>query len=834
MKRIFLLLMAMVCCLGSGFAAIVKGRVVDEQSSPLDYVNVAIRLDADKSRGFGAVTDENGYFVIKDITLSGQYTMEISFVGYKTVTKPVNIKTVTSEVKVGTIALQEDTKMLGDVEVVGQASQMRFDIDKKVFNVDANISAAGASATDILENIPSVDVDQDGEVSLRNSSSVEIWINGKPSGLTEENRAQVLQQMPAGSIQSIEIITNPSAKYNPEGTAGIINIIMKKDRKMGYYGSVSAAGSITTSRKPGTQESFNFNLNSKVVDFYINAGFNWNKMQHDNYTDRYSFRPGTDPIRSDTLGFLNTFVDGNNKGYGIYGRSGLDFHLTDIHTLSVYGSFYYGKWGYENTNKYTDVIWAGRDTLQYHRTNTNASPHPTYSATIEHNWEIDSIGSELRSSVEFSGHKNNGDYIYTQKSDYSNGTRKAPEYEQIQRRDGQSNTVLVKSDYTQKIHDNMKVEAGIYGSWNRRFSPSRTWNMENGDSLLQQYNDFGYQEYIAALYATYGARWGGFSMSLGLRGEYTFTQVTTRDDEKKDYQVTDTGYFKLYPTVFLGYDFGKGHELQANYTRRINRPRGRQLNSFRDMSDSTNITFGNPYLEPEISSAVELNYIKSWEEHVLSIGAYYRYSDNCIERVRFLDNDNVMNSTFENIAKRQSAGLEIVSKNKFANWVNMTTTLNGYYSNMAEVYYDIYGTGNPIKLYDNTNSFSWSIRVMLNFLIPYGMTAQLTGHYRSSNLVAQGKSSDQYAIDFGFRKSFLDHKLNLALSVRDILNSRKWASTTWGDNFWQYSEHMPHGTQFKLTLTYNFGNGGEGKMKRRQGSQEGGGMDDGEGMGDYD
>ena len=833
MKKIFLLVMA-VFCVGNVFAAVVKGRVVDEQSTPLDYVNVAIRLDEDKSRGYGAATDENGYFVIKDITMSGQYTMEVSYMGYKTVTKAVTIKSVSSEVKVGTITMVEDSKMLGEVEVMGQASQMRFDIDKKVFNVDANISAAGASATDILENIPSVDVDQDGEVSLRNSTSVEIWINGKPSGLTEDNRAQILQQMPAGSIESVEIITNPSAKYNPEGTAGIINIILKKDRKMGYYGSVSAAGSINTNKKPGTQESLNFNLNSKYVDFYINAGFNWNKFQSNNLTNRYSFRPGTDPIRSDTLGFLNTFVDGNSKGYGIYGRTGLDFHLTDAHTLSVYGSLHYGEWGYENTNRYTDVIWATKDTLQYHRSNTNKAPHPSYSATLEHLWEIDKIGSELRSSVEYSGHKNNGDYYYTQKSDYSSGSRKAPEYDQIQRRDGESNRLLIKSDYVQKIGSNMKVEAGIYGSWNKRFSPSRTWNMEGSDSLLQQYNDFGYQECIAALYATYGAKWGGFSMSLGLRGEYTFTQVTTRDDADKDFQVTDTGYFKIYPTAFFGYDFGKGHELQANYTRRINRPRGRQLNSFRDMSDSTNITFGNPYLEPEISSAVELNYIKSWTEHVLSIGAYYRYSGNCIERVRYLDKNNVMNSTFENVSKRQSAGLEIVSKNKFANWVNMTTTLNGYFSNMGEVYYDIYGTGNPVCLYEKTNSFSWSVRVMLNFLIPYGMTAQLTGQYRSSNLVAQGKSSDQYTIDFGFRKSFLDHKLNLALSIRDLLNSRKWASTTWGDNFWQYSEHMPHGTNFKLTLTYNFGNAGGDKMKRRQGGDQGGGGMDDEGMGDYE
>jgi outer membrane receptor protein involved in Fe transport len=402
----------------------------------------------------------------------------------------------------------------------------------------------------------------------------------------------------------------------------------------------------------------------------------------------------------------------------------------------------------------------------------------------------------------------------------------SPEYTQIQRQNGNSQSVRYKLDYTQKIGQTQKVEAGLYGSWQQRLSPSRAWNMEGEDSLLIQFNDFDYEEWIAAMYATYGAKFGPFSMSLGLRGEYTNTYVRTRDvEEESAWSSTRRGYFEVYPTAFLSYAFPNNHELQANYTRRINRPRGRQINSFRDMSDSTNISFGNPLLDPEISSAVELNYLKTWDNHAISAGLYYRFSDNAIERVRYLD-DNVMYSTFENVSRRQSAGLEVVAKNKVTKWLNLTTTVNCYYAAMDSVFYDTNLDGELDLLYPFQQSFSWNARLMANFLIPMGWSAQLTGMYRSADVVAQGKMNSQYVVDLGVRKSFLDRKLNLAISVRDLLNSRRWASTTWGDNFWQYSSHEPRGTMFSVTLTYNFGN-----MRAKKQRPQSGGMDmGGEGM----
>ncbi len=839
MKRILLFLVAL-CAVMAMDAAIVKGRIVDVAGSALDFVNVMLTSKSDKSAVYGAISDENGQFEVLNVP-AGEYELDITFVGYQTIKRTVSVKSLSEQVALGKLVLREDAKMLGEVEVVGQASQMRFDIDKKVFNVDQNLAASGASASEMLQGIPSVDVDNEGNVSLRNSSSVEVWINGKPSGLTEENRAQILEQMPAGSIEAVEIITNPSAKFNPEGTAGIINLVMKKDRKAGYYGSVSAGGMYNIgSPAPGAHVGANFNYNSSLVDFYVNLGARYMSHESDNVTDRYSFErlplDSYDDVREqwgDTLSYLNTLSASRRSFLGLFGRMGADFHITKKSTIGISVMGHGGTNNSKNLNTYTREDWATMDTIIYERENQQGGMRPSYSVSLDYAYEIDPKGSEVRTSIEYSGHNRSGDYIYKQRAlqGYS------PEYTQIQRQNGHNQNVNYKLDYTQKIGQTQKVEAGLYGSWQQRLAPSRAWNLLDGEedsdgstiynSVLIQFNDFNYEEWIAAMYATYGAKFGPFSMSVGLRGEYTNTFVRTRDvEEESAWQENRRGYFQVYPTAFLSYAFPNNHELQANYTRRINRPRGRQINSFRDMSDSTNISFGNPLLDPEISSAVELNYLKTWDNHAISAGLYYRFSDNAIERVRYLD-DNVMYSTFENVSRRQSAGLEVVAKNKVTKWLNLTTTVNCYYAAMDSVFYDTNLDGALDLLYPFQQSFSWNARLMANFLTPMGWSAQLTGMYRSADVVAQGKMNSQYVVDLGVRKSFLDRKLNLAISVRDLLNSRRWASTTWGDNFWQYSSHEPRGTMFSVSLTYNFGNMRAKKPQRPQS----GGMDmGGEGM----
>lgn len=824
MKKTVFLFLLLILTAELSHAAIVKGSIVDEKNNALDYVNVTLTSLSDKTDLYGAISDVDGNFTISSVPV-GEYELSVSFIGYTTVTRKVSVKTLNDNVNVGKLRLSEDAQVLEAVEVVGQASQMRFDIDKKVFNVDQNLASSGASATDMLENIPSIDVDNDGNVSLRNNSSVEIWINGKPSGLTEDNRAQILEQMPAGSIQAVEVITNPSAKFNPEGTAGIINLVLKKERNAGYYGSGNGGVNYNVGGVPGGNLGLNFNYNSTIVDFYANLGIRYHDNRSGRYSDRYSFAPGTE--HADTLSFLNTSTNGKRNFLGLFGRVGVDFHIDKRNTISLSGMGH-GGWNHsDELNRYTQYSWLDGDTTLYNRSNLRNGMFPSYSVAIDYVHEFDDKGSDLRANVEYSGHQNSGDYFYTQKSIRGN----MADYNQIQRKDGKNQSAIAKVDYTQKFGGNMKLETGVYGSWQQRISPSRTWDEQpDGSRLLTQFNDFDYNELIAALYATYGAKFGNLSFSAGLRGEYTATQVGTRDSETAAYEITDRHYWQLYPTAFISYAFPNDHELQANYTRRIQRPRGRQLNAFRNVSDSTNIEFGNPLLHPEISSAVELNYIKTWENHALTAGLYYRYTNNQIERVRYLDENNVMNTTFENISKRQSLGLELVAKNKVAKWLNLTTTVNCFYSALNDVYYDTDMDGIADLLYEAQQNFAWNARVMANFLIPMGFSAQLTAQYRSPDIVAQGKSAHQYSIDLGVRKSFLNRKLNLSLSVRDLLNSRKWVNTTWGDNFWQYSEFSPRGTMISLSITYNFGNQKLGSKAKRNDS----GSERSDGMGEME
>ncbi|MBP7965676.1 MAG: carboxypeptidase-like regulatory domain-containing protein, partial [Paludibacteraceae bacterium] len=336
MKHIFATAIALFIFVITLPAATIKGKIIDTNNQPLDYVNVVLLHQSNDALAGGSITDAAGFFTVDNMMI-GIYRLEVSFIGYKTYTKTVTVKSPTDKITVNTIKLEEDAQVLGEVEVVGQASQMRFDIDKKVFNVDQNIVAAGASATDVLENIPSVQVDNDGNVSLRNNSNVEIWINGKPSGLDSENRAQILEQMPAGSIESVEIITNPSAKYSPEGTAGIINLVMKKDRKSGYMGSVSTGLSYQLKGKVSGNASANFNYNSSKIDFYASLGFRQRRGVGTGYTDRYSFKPNTN--KADTLLFMHQENNMFRDSWGLFGRTGLSWHINEKNTIGVSGMF---------------------------------------------------------------------------------------------------------------------------------------------------------------------------------------------------------------------------------------------------------------------------------------------------------------------------------------------------------------------------------------------------------------------------------------------------------------------------------------------------------------
>ncbi len=837
--RIHIIILFLFLAIGKVVAADVTGKLVDNSTrKPIDFANVSIYQADGKTLITGTSTDIDGEFTLYDIQ-NGKYVVVCSFMGYVEQRKEITIAN-NKDVQMGRIFLQEDTQQLDEVEVVGQGSTMRFELDKKVFSVDQNIASAGGSASDVLENIPSVDVDQEGNISMRNSESVEIWINGKPAGLTADNRAQVMEQLPAESIKEIEIITNPSAKFAPEGTAGIINIVMKKDRKAGYYGSVNAGLTYSLASPwnipPGGNLGFNINLSKGPVDAYFNMGYRYRNSNGGNYTERYALTSERTGLAADTLSFL--VQDGTNrrKGGGMFFRAGVDIRVGEYSSIGVSG---FGmasdpkvfREGGVNTRTYLMTDYATGDTTRhYDRIERSNGWHPGGMAMLDYRLEYQK--HKLMLSASYGNWGWNGENTYEQRE-----FGEEDSYLQEQLSSNNSNYVEIKADYEWKPTQQSRLEAGYNGniSWGQS-STSAFNGLDRKDSLKAYFNDFSQPQQIHALYITYGNRfWDRLSVQVGLRGEYAHWDMATSFFDQAGNWTTmtaDTTYWQLYPSAYISYSFPNDHELQLNYTRRVDRPWGRQLNPRLNLADSMNISYGNPYLKPSYSSSLELNYLKTWEKHTISAGVFYRFRDDIVQNIVYRDGD-VMKNTFMNISKRQEVGLELVGKNRFWNdLLQLTTSVNVYYNNMTEADYNGTLQGEAVHVHIPAEDiFSWSARLNASFMFTKTFTGQLSARYRSPRVVAQGTSSHSYSIDLGLRKTFLDRKLALAFNVRDILNSRARSNTKWGEGFWQFSENRWNSRMVSVSLTYNFGNMRQKPPKRMNnsggsmmmGGEEGGG-----------
>lgn len=792
-------------------AGTIRGKVTDAKTrEPMQFVNVSVRHADSKTPLKGMVTDAAGNFTIVKLP-EGNYTLNISFIGYKSVEKNFALSKQNPGINFRNIPLEEDSQMLGEVKVTGQRPQMKFEIDKKVFNVDQNISSTGGTASEVLSNIPSVEVDNEGEVSLRGSSDVTVWINGRASGLSADNRAQILEQLPAESIERIEVITNPSAKYSPEGTSGIINIVLKEDRRSGYYGSVQAG----VDTRGGWNLSGNVNYTSRKAEMYAGIGYRERKRDGGGYSYRNNLDDEGNPVS-----FLNQVSDNSGDGGQTFARAGLTWHLTTSDQLNIGAFGMFGKRNQNNTIDYTSNVPGSF--LNSRR--ISEAENPMKGGNVELGYKHD-FGKTSNLDITGSWNTWNMDQktTYRQHSVFSND-QETHTY-QWQQNKMQAHTWELQADYVNAFTEFSKLEAGYKGTFSRQKSPVETWAGEtagNAEPEEQLFNRFYYNQDVQALYATYSGRYGNFGYQAGLRGEYA--QTSTRSlgfgQEKRDVPAYKDDYFSLFPSVFLTYSLPANHEVQVNYTRRISRPWGRQLNPFMNITDSTNISYGNPYLDPQYSNSMELNYIKNWDAHTLSISAYYRNTDDVIQRISYREN-NVLKTTYENVAKTQSAGTEIVAKNNLFTVLDLTTTLNLYYSKLDGFEYFPQGAEKPVVGESNEN-FSWNAKMIANIALPASISLQLTGNYNSRQLIAQGHQKSNYSLDAGLRRSFFNRKLSISINGRDLLDSRKWKTETKGQGFMQYASNWRMGRTVGFTLTYSFGNMKAGKNKNPNNSPDNG------------
>lgn len=814
-KKVSILLAGMLLCLAPGMRAGnetdggIKGTVMDgELGGPLEFVTVQVKAKDSGQVLQGAVTGSDGNYTVSGLK-KGDYIVSFSYIGYGEVSKNISISNNNQTLNLGELTLKEDANQLNEVEVVAKKPQMRFEIDRKVFDATQDIAASGGSASDLLSNIPSIEVNNEGEVSLRGNSSVTIWINGKASGLTADNQADILQLLPAEDIKQVEVITNPSAKYSPEGTAGIINIILKDDRKPGYYGSVKA-GADTYG---GYQGSGNINYSSGKVDAYANLSYRNREFKGGGVTSRQNTTDNS---------FLDQTNDSKRHHNNWFGRFGATWHITKSDDLAFNMTGMSGGGDSDETIRYKSIDGQKNTVYTSNRTTNGDSDMKMYNLEINYIHKF-SKNSDLDLRVSNNLWKNNWTNLFRQSTLYTDSTKTDQPLYQTQATDIKDKTWEVQADYTNKVSEIARIEAGYKGVFQRNASPVDTYTGTTAEDIRQDqalYNRFLYNQDIHALYVTYGGKWENLSYQAGLRGEYWRVDTRSLDFDQefndKPSESFEKDYFKLFPSAFISYSLPHNNELQINYTRRLRRPWGGQLNSFRNISDASNISYGNPELTPEYSHSFELNYIKIWESgHTLSLSGYYRTTDDVIQRIRFLNAaENVMYSTSENVAKSQASGMEIVGKDKLFKILDLTTTVNLYYSKLDGFSYLPVGAETPVTG-KTDESFAWDARMIASFRLPWGISFQGTGSYNSKRLMAQGYRKPNYAVDLGLRKSFLSDKLTLSVNVRDLLDSRKFRTVTSGDGFWQDSEGWRGGRLAGFTLTYNFGNMTRKKDKDR-------------------
>lgn len=799
----------LVCCfcMSSSIHAIAAGDITGkvfskETGEPMDFVNIQL-FDAKtgKALPIGTSTNEDGSFVFKGIK-DGKYIVKITNVGSVAQEREANV--AGGNINIGDIRLAEDSKMLQEVVVEGIRSQMRFELDRKVFSVDANIAAAGQSASELLESIPSVEVDQDGEVSLRGNSSVTVWINGKESGLTADNRAQILEQIPAETIDRIEVITNPSAKYSPEGTAGIINIVLKKDRKAGYYGSVE----LSANSRGGGNASANINYNSSKLDAFAGLGFRMRRNSGGAMMNRIFF----DEDGAQNGLYTKSEGESKNHGQNIFARLGLTYHLTDNDDIGVNGFGMLGKHKSHSTTLYTSNVpgnWLSNNDYS-HDNGDMRGMHAELNYT--HKWNDNHTLDIIAGYNNWGGPSWRSYY-----EDIEYPDRKDEKYQE-QNMDMSTRSWETKIDYTNKFSDWLKIEAGYNGRYSHEDTPTDTYTGTSQADMKQNeelYNRFIYNNNVSAIYATLGGNIQKFSFSAGLRAEAW--QIKTRSLRYGETEAGVTPFkknnFALFPSLFLSYSLPHDNEMQINYTRRIRRPWGGQLNSFHDISDPTNVSYGNPELQPQYSNSLELNYLKSWTFHMLSLSAYVRTTSDMMNRISYLDGD-VMYSTWANVADQVNSGCEIVSKNSFWNRFDLTTTVNLYNNHISGWNYDFLAeSGRIVPLSGKKqNSFAWSARMMANIKLPWAISMQATGNYNSKMLSAQGSRQGGWSVDLGLRKSF--GPWSLSLNCRDLFDSRRFKSSTNGPDYTQHNERWRGGRTIRLTVKYSFGNMNNNKSDR--------------------
>lgn len=788
----------------------ITGKILDASTKkPVEFTTITARHARDTSFFTGALADAKGEFLL-DKLKPGRYYLTYSFIGYKTIKDTVLVTPQQPEVSVGTKLLEVDAKTLGQVTIEEEKDNFQLAIDKKVFNVEKDLVSAGGSAIDVLKQVPTVNVDIDGKISLRGSENLMIFINGRPSGLTAQNREQILQQIPASNIDRIELITNPSAKYDAEGMSGIINIITKRNIADGMSGSITAG--VGTYHKYNASATLNYR--TEKLSTSNTLGFRYSRYMFWGYNNRTNLIDSADSYT------INQQNDGYTRDISPTFSGNIDFTPNAKNTIGLTYLFSYGNGVRPELIDY-QFLNANDWVTRIYQRNTN-TPNESYSADggINYALKLPKYNRELTasSSISFNHSANRGDFRQQEFTlDNIPDTTRLPSLSHnIQY--NQSIVSVTQMDYTHPFAQKYKFETGwkvnIRQFDNEMIADSFDYNQNNWIIDNGLTNRFIYLENVNAVYGTFsGSVKEKFGYQVGLRVE----QTNIRGEQTVGNIGFTKNYINFFPSVFLSYKVGKGNEFQLNYSRRINRPGLRSLNPFADYEDPLNIRKGNPDLNPENIDALEFNYSKQWKNHTLVATAYFRHVNGIIQRYRSVDSLGVSTVTFLNLDYSINFGFELVARNRWFKWWNSTSTVSVFRN-------QVFGQNQEGEL--NATNFSYNIRLQNSFKIGKNMELQLSFNLNGPNVFPQGVMAEVWGLDAGYRLDFLKNKASLTLNVSDIFDTRRFYVDTRGINFYGDVYRKRETRVATIQFTYRFGKQQESNRRdNRRRMQEGGEMD---------
>ena len=786
----------------SGGSFLIKGRVLDAKSgAPLSYTTISLHRTSDSSLVTGNISDDAGRFEIT--APAGNFYAQVQFVSYANKIIPnITLNQSNASVNLGDILLSEDAETLSEVVVSGEREQMELNLDKRVFNVSSDITNIGRNAAEILDNVPSVTVDVDGNVSLRGSSSVRILVDGKPSGLVGLSSPDALRMLQGDLIERIEVVTNPSARYEAEGMAGIINIILKKDKRNGLNGSFSV--NLGYPEEYGV--SANVNVRRKWVNIFSSYGFNHRNSPGSGSTFRENYVTGTTS---------NSERDRVRGGLSHNFRLGADFSLSDNSSLTASGFYRFSDQnstsdvGYTSFNQNNEVIERTLRTEEEVEDDSNMEFELNFTKSFNRERQKLTAAAQFRKGEE------------TENADITEreyvGAEFVPGTLQSTLNKEENTDILLQADYIHPIGADGQFEVG-YKSTFREINTQYDASQNEGgvwESLPDFSNHFIYNENIHSIYAIVGNKVDRFSYQVGARAE--LSDVTTELRLEND--VNARSYFDLFPSAHLTYELQNENSIQASYSRRLNRPRFWNLVPSPSLGDAKNIRLGNPNLDPDYTNSYEIGYLKNWVMSSLYAGAYYRRTNGTVEWLRRMEGDTVYTSPV-NFGTMDAYGIEANVSKDLAEWWKVS--LNG---NFYRAITDGIGFDGPLK----SDTYTFSGRLNSRMTLWKSVSYQTNLFYRAPEEGPQGKSKSFTSIDMALSKDILQGNGTLTFSVSDVLNTRKWRSETFADNFYENSESQWRSRQFRLTFSYRL-NQRKGAQRDRGERIEGGEMEE---MGGY-